>query len=101
MCQGTRASSTSLATPPGPAHYCFRRAACSSAATRWPDVLTGRSGPTLLPDFVNHDTSQALKSLSALESLEVEVVLPHHSEPWRHRVQEAVRLAGQGRPASF
>ena len=56
------------------------------------DGLTGKPGPTLLPDFVNEDTSLALESLSAIEGLEAGIVLPGHGEPWRDGVREAVRL---------
>ena len=63
------------------------------------DGLTGKPGPTLLPDFVNEDTSLALKSLSAIEGLQADIVLPGHGEPWRDGVREAVRLVHRSWPA--
>lgn len=59
------------------------------------DGLTGKPGPTLLPDFVNENTRLALGSLSAIEGLEAAVMLPGHGEPWRDGVREAVRLVRQ------
>ena len=60
-------------------------------ATRNP--LTGRSGPQIGPDGLNHDSEQALRSLDALESLPVDLVLPGHGDPWTDGIAEAVRLA--------
>ena len=64
------------------------------------DALSGRPGPTLMPDFVNDDSSQALESLSAIEQIEAGVLLPGHGEPWRSGVGEAVRLARERASAS-
>jgi glyoxylase-like metal-dependent hydrolase (beta-lactamase superfamily II) len=60
-------------------------------ATRNP--LTGRVGPQICPDGLNHDSEQALRSLDALASIEADVLLPGHGEPWTGGVGEAVRLA--------
>ena len=43
-------------------------------ATRNP--LTGRTGPQIGPDGLNHDSAQALRSLDALATLPVDLVLP-------------------------
>ena len=59
------------------------------------DLLSGAPGPVLAPDFVNHDSAEALKSLAAIEHVGAEVMLPGHGEPWRNGVEEAVRLARQ------
>ena len=59
------------------------------------DLLTGAPGPAVAPDFVNHDSAQALRSLAALEHVDAEVMLPGHGEPWRNGVEAAVRLARQ------
>jgi glyoxylase-like metal-dependent hydrolase (beta-lactamase superfamily II) len=60
-------------------------------ATRNP--LTGRTGPQIGPDGLNHDSAQALRSLDALAGLPVDLVLPGHGEPWNDGIAEAVRLA--------
>jgi len=57
------------------------------------DLLTGKPGPALAPDFVNDDSAEALQSLSAIEHLGAAVMLPGHGEPWFGGVGEAVRLA--------
>ena len=60
-------------------------------ATRNP--LTGRTGPQIGPDGLNHDSAQALRSLDALATLPVDLVLPGHGDPWTDGISEAVRLA--------
>ncbi len=55
--------------------------------------LTGRKGPQVMPSALNRDTGQALRSLTALEEVPVDVILPGHGEPWREGPREAVRLA--------
>jgi glyoxylase-like metal-dependent hydrolase (beta-lactamase superfamily II) len=60
-------------------------------ATRNP--LTGRTGPQVGPDGLNHDSAQALRSLDSLAALPVDLVLPGHGDPWTHGIAEAVRLA--------
>ena len=60
-------------------------------ATRNP--LTGRTGPQIGPDGLNHDSAQALRSLDALATLPVDLVLPGHGDPWTEGIAEAVRLA--------
>jgi glyoxylase-like metal-dependent hydrolase (beta-lactamase superfamily II) len=57
------------------------------------DLLTGKPGPAIPPDFVNSNSRQALESLSALEPIDARVMLPGHGEPWPHTVREAVALA--------
>ena len=49
-------------------------------ATRNP--LTGRTGPQIGPDGLNHDSAQALRSLDGLASCPADLVLPGHGEPW-------------------
>ena len=59
------------------------------------DLLNGRPGPNVPPDFVNDDSTQVVESLSAIEQVEADIVLPGHGEPWRGAAREAVRLARQ------
>jgi glyoxylase-like metal-dependent hydrolase (beta-lactamase superfamily II) len=60
-------------------------------ATRNP--LTGRVGPQIMPGALNTDSSEALRSLRALDGVSAESILPGHGEPWRDGVAEALRLA--------
>jgi glyoxylase-like metal-dependent hydrolase (beta-lactamase superfamily II) len=57
------------------------------------NALTGRDGPQIMPSGLNVDSERALASLSALERITADVVLPGHGEPWTAGVEEAVRLA--------
>ena len=57
------------------------------------DLLAGKPRPSLPPDFVNHDTGQAIESARILERFEARLMLPGHGEPWTGGVHEAVRLA--------
>lgn len=70
-----------------------RRVLFSADALVTFDLLTGKPGPTLMPDFVNQNSRQAAESLSRLEAIEADVILPGHGEPWLGGVTEAVRLA--------
>jgi glyoxylase-like metal-dependent hydrolase (beta-lactamase superfamily II) len=66
-------------------------------ATRNP--LTGRVGPQIMPSGLNGDTPQALRSLSALDGIPADVLLPGHGEPWAEGTAEAVRLARAAGPS--
>jgi glyoxylase-like metal-dependent hydrolase (beta-lactamase superfamily II) len=55
--------------------------------------LTGRKGPQIMPRALNQNSQQALDSLSRLESLAADVVLPGHGEPWTQGASEAVQRA--------
>jgi glyoxylase-like metal-dependent hydrolase (beta-lactamase superfamily II) len=55
--------------------------------------LTGRVGPQIGPDGLNHDSDQAMRSLDRLAGLPADLVLPGHGEPWTDGIAEAVRLA--------
>lgn len=57
------------------------------------DTASGRARPCILAGAFTHDLAQALDSLSKLESLKAEVMLPGHGEPWKGSVADAVRLA--------
>lgn len=53
----------------------------------------GAPGAQLLPDFFNHDTEQAVKSLERLRALEADVVVPGHGPPYRGTPASAVAEA--------
>ncbi len=70
-----------------------RRAVMTGDALSTRNPLTGRVGPQIAPDGLNHDSAQALRSLDVLASLEVDLLLPGHGDPWTDGAAEAVRLA--------
>jgi len=57
------------------------------------NLLTGSSGPQLLPKVFNVSTVQCLASLAAIEDLQADVVLPGHGNPWRDGPAAAVAQA--------
>ena len=61
--------------------------------------LTGRTGPQIMPSGLNRDTLQALDSLSALEHLTAQIILPGHGEPWHGPISQAVQLARAAGPS--
>jgi glyoxylase-like metal-dependent hydrolase (beta-lactamase superfamily II) len=70
------------------------------------DLLTGRAGPAIPPDFINENSAEALESLARLERLQARTVLTGHGEPWTGGIRSAVEIAratasaaGAARPA--
>jgi glyoxylase-like metal-dependent hydrolase (beta-lactamase superfamily II) len=61
--------------------------------------LTGRTGPQIMPSGFNRDTLQALDSLSPLEHLNAQIILPGHGEPWHGPISQAVQLARAAGPS--
>ncbi len=57
-------------------------------------VTTGARGPRVAP--FTADAARAVESLSRLEEISADLVLPGHGEPWTDGIQEAVRLVRQG-----
>jgi glyoxylase-like metal-dependent hydrolase (beta-lactamase superfamily II) len=55
--------------------------------------VKGTTGPQLMPSSFNTSNDQALESLSAIEEIEADVLLPGHGEPWRDRPAAAVAAA--------
>jgi len=70
-----------------------RSALCTGDCLVTRNPMTGRRGPQIMPASLNVDTKGALNSLTALEQVTAELVLPGHGEPWTHGVAEALRLA--------
>jgi glyoxylase-like metal-dependent hydrolase (beta-lactamase superfamily II) len=70
-----------------------RSVVCTGDCLVTRNPMTGRRGPQIMPASLNVDTKAALASLSALEHVTAELVLPGHGEPWGHGVAEALRLA--------
>jgi glyoxylase-like metal-dependent hydrolase (beta-lactamase superfamily II) len=61
-------------------------------------VTTGARGPQIAP--FTADAVQALESLSRIEDVPADLVLPGHGEAWAGGVREAVRLVRQAAAAS-
>ncbi len=59
------------------------------------DLVSGETGPRLLPRFLNDDYDLALASLRKLEQVKARWVLPGHGLPWEGSPQQAVKLARQ------
>lgn len=57
------------------------------------DPLTGDPGPRIPDDSLNESSSQARESLSAIASVEAEVLACGHGEPWRGSMADAVESA--------
>ncbi len=57
------------------------------------NIVTGATGPRIMPGSFNKDSPQSLRSLSRLEGIQADVVLPGHGEPWTGGVTQALRLA--------
>jgi glyoxylase-like metal-dependent hydrolase (beta-lactamase superfamily II) len=55
--------------------------------------VTGAKGAALMPHAFNVSNADALSSLQAIESVEADVLLPGHGEPWRDGVSSAVAEA--------
>ena len=62
------------------------------------NVVTGRTGPQLMPSVMNESTAQARDSLDAVEPLEAQTMLFGHGEPWREGVRPAVEQARAAAP---
>jgi glyoxylase-like metal-dependent hydrolase (beta-lactamase superfamily II) len=57
------------------------------------DLVSGESGPRLLPRFFNDDHELAFASLRKIEPINARWVLPGHGLPWQGSPQQAVKLA--------
>jgi glyoxylase-like metal-dependent hydrolase (beta-lactamase superfamily II) len=55
--------------------------------------LARHTGPQLLPKLFNHDQAGCVRSLSALELLDIDVLLPGHGPVWRGSIREASEKA--------
>ena len=55
--------------------------------------LLTRSGPQLLPSLFNHDQDGCVRSLAALDMLDMDVLLPGHGPVWRDSIREAAKRA--------
>jgi glyoxylase-like metal-dependent hydrolase (beta-lactamase superfamily II) len=63
------------------------------------NAYTGRTGPQIMPSGLNADTPQALASVSRLDGIKADVLLPGHGESWTGGVEEAIRQARAAGPS--
>lgn len=64
------------------------------------DLLTGRAGPVVPPDWLNENSARALESLTRLEGLSAPTVLVGHGEPWTDGIRSAIEIARAAAAAS-
>ncbi len=57
------------------------------------NILTGATGPRVMPGAFNKSSAGALESLTRLEGAPASTILPGHGEPWTGRVSEAIAEA--------
>jgi glyoxylase-like metal-dependent hydrolase (beta-lactamase superfamily II) len=56
-------------------------------------ILTGETGPMIMPGSFNKDSSMSLGSLAKLRTEDTELMLPGHGEPWSGSMALAVDQA--------
>jgi glyoxylase-like metal-dependent hydrolase (beta-lactamase superfamily II) len=61
--------------------------------------LTGRQGPQLMPGAFNESSDACMRSLAAIEGLDVDLVLPGHGHPWTEGAAAAVARAREAGPS--
>lgn len=66
---------------------------CTGDALVMLNVVTGATGPRIKPGSFNLDSAQALGSLSEIEGVGADIVLPGHGEPWSGSAADAVAEA--------
>lgn len=76
-----------------------RSAICSGDALVTLNVATGAKGPRIKPGSFNENSSQALESLSEIEGVSAELLLPGHGEPWSGSMTDAVAAARRVGPS--
>ena len=93
-----------VATPghtPGHCAILFERQGAlfvGDALCTW-NPVTGRLGAQRFPSALNVSNAQALESLSRIEELDAQVVLPGHGEPWGDSPAAAVSAARAAGPS--
>jgi glyoxylase-like metal-dependent hydrolase (beta-lactamase superfamily II) len=63
------------------------------------NLATGATGPRIMPGSFNEDSAQCLASLSALEDVDADLLLPGHGEPWSGSMSDAVAAARRVGPS--
>jgi glyoxylase-like metal-dependent hydrolase (beta-lactamase superfamily II) len=75
-------------------HVSTRHALFVGDALATLNVLSGKTGPQLAP--FGSDLALARESLKRIVSVDAELVLPGHGQPWTGGVAEAVRIVREG-----
>ena len=76
-------------------HLAERAVVCCGDALATVNLATGVTGPRIMPGSFNEDSAQCLASLSALEGVAADLLLPGHGEPWSGSMADAVEAARQ------
>lgn len=63
------------------------------------NIVTGKTGPRVMPGSFNKDSAQSLRSLARLDEVQADMVLPGHGEAWEGGIAEAVSLAVETGPS--
>ncbi len=63
------------------------------------NIVTGRTGPRVMPGAFNKDSAQSLQSLARLNNVPAHLMLPGHGEAWDGGIAEAVFLAMKTGPS--
>lgn len=74
-------------------HFADRGTLLVSDALCAHPLMVGDRGPELMPRYFNEDNAAAMASLERIESLEADVLLFGHGEPWREGPAAAVARA--------
>jgi glyoxylase-like metal-dependent hydrolase (beta-lactamase superfamily II) len=80
-------------------HLTERGVVCSGDAMATVNLATGATGPRIMPGSFNEDSAQCLASLSALEDVDADLLLPGHGEPWSGSMSDAVAAARRVGPS--
>lgn len=56
-------------------------------------IVSGETGPMIMPGSFNADSSTSLSSLDRLRAIDADLILPGHGEPWSGAISEAVDQA--------
>ena len=80
-------------------HLADRGVVCCGDALATVNLATGATGPRIMPGSFNEDSAQCLASLSALEGVAADLLLPGHGEPWPGSITDAVKAARQVGPS--
>lgn len=71
------------------------RAVCTGDALVTAGLINSAVGPQMLADMFHADVAEANASLDTLASLDADLLLPGHGDPWKGSPADAVALARQ------
>lgn len=79
--------------------FADRGVLCTGDALVMLNVMTGARGPRIKPSSFNENSAQALSSLSEIQAVAANSLLPGHGEPWTGGIAEAVEEARRVGPS--